>query len=367
MKTLNSLQLSRAIAAWLVVYHHYMQGFHNFQWSTPAGHFFTTVGKFGVDIFFVISGFIMYYTLARGNYTASEFVRRRLLRIVPAYWIATLAFLAVLHVFPSPFTSLFGWNLSSLALSLLFIPHANPAGIGQFPLLTIGWTLNYEMFFYVWLSLMLFLFRSAWFFSCALSMIVLPLFWQHDWPYSAILSSSLLYEFVIGMFVGHLYLRAEALGKSRSASVGTILLLGGGLLYWAGAMHWSILDFSKTPYFWRWGDLTYHFSAAIFVCAALAFEQQVSTLRMLRALRYLGDMSYSTYLVHPIALCIAVYVLGQPQTLPAELFALCVYTAMTLVLSHVSYRWIETGPLMDFLKGALIASQGGRTAGNTQG
>jgi exopolysaccharide production protein ExoZ len=124
-----------------------MQGVHNFRYSTVVGHFFSIVGNFGVDIFFVISGFIMFYTLKRDHYSAREFLLRRILRIVPVYWLMTLAFIPIIYAFPSPFASRFDWDISSLALSLLFIPHQNPSGLGEYPLLTVGWSLNFEMFF----------------------------------------------------------------------------------------------------------------------------------------------------------------------------------------------------------------------------
>ena len=83
--------------------------------------------------------------------------------------------------------------------------------------------------------------------------------------------------------------------------------------------------------------MTVHISAAVFVCAALAFEQVLSrfpTSALVRAFKHLGDISYSTYLVHLIALCIAVNLLEQPQSLFGEVFALGAYTAMTLILSQ---------------------------------
>src|ERR1035437_4102962 len=180
MNTLNSLQILRAIAAWLVVYHHYMQGFHDFNYSTEVGHFFSSVGKFGVDIFFVISGFIMFFTLKRGNYTALDFMLRRMIRIVPVYWFMTLVLIPVIYFFPSANVARNNWNITSLAYSMLFIPHNNPTGIGLYPFLTVGWTLNYEMFFYLWLSLMLLVFRQSWFVACTVSMFAMPLIWKPD-------------------------------------------------------------------------------------------------------------------------------------------------------------------------------------------
>lgn len=355
MNTLNSLQILRAVAAWMVVYHHYMQRLYDFHYSTEVGHFFSAVGPFGVDIFFVISGFIMFYTLRNRDYTPREFVLRRVFRIVPVYWFMTLARVTVAPFAASYGPSHFDWDFSSLALSLLFIPHQNPSGIGIFPLLTVGWTLNYEMFFYVWLSLMLLLFPRAWFVVCTISMLALPLFWNRDWPYASIVGSGRLYEFVFGMFVGSLYLKLRTFVQWKGLPVGVALALTGIGIYWANSRGWSMVNLANTPFFWRLGNMTPHLSAVAIVGAALAFEKHVSRLRALRLLRKLGDMSYSTYLVHPICLLMTVYAFEKPQSLFEEVLAIGAYTTMTLTLSHLSYRWIETGPVMDLLKRALPA------------
>jgi peptidoglycan/LPS O-acetylase OafA/YrhL len=354
----------RAIAAWLVVYHHYMQGFHGFNSTSFVGQFFTQVGPFGVDVFFVVSGFIMVYTLRLGQYTAAEFLLRRVIRIVPAYWFMTLAFMVVLHEFPSTFASRFQWDLSSLALSLLFIPHQHPSGMGGFPLLTVGWTLNYEMFFYAWLSVMLCVFPRAWFGACVASLLAVPVLWNKSWPYGSIVGGNLLYEFALGMVLAQMYLK----GRFTSRYVGASLLVLGILLCWTDFTHRPALNLDRIPLLWRLGlgNLTLHASAAMLVGAALCFEQ-VFRHRAFRAMRALGDISYSTYLVHPLALCVAVYLLGAPpQSRPGEYVALLLYTALTLGLSLLSYRWIEMGPATGLLKRTFLGVRqdaGAATAG----
>jgi len=75
----------------------------------------------------------------------------------------------------------------------------------------------------------------------------------------------------------------------------------------------------------------------------------------LHLFKHLGDVSYSTYLVHPAALCIVIHLMGQPQSLYGQILAIGVYTGMTLVPSYLSHRWIKTGPLTQVLKGRLPA------------
>ena len=130
---LYSLELLRFLAANLVVSYHYL-GFQK--------------NIIGVDIFFVISGFVMMY--ATENNTRIFFLRR-LIRIIPLYWLMTVLFVTILFFFPNLFLQSY-FDLIFLFKSLMFIPFENNGvgpGFGHSPYLFIGWTLNYEIFFYL--------------------------------------------------------------------------------------------------------------------------------------------------------------------------------------------------------------------------
>ena len=104
-------------------------------------------GGAGVDIFFVISGFIMVYTTMDREITPWSFMADRIARIVPAYWAATLGVFFLALVAPSLLqTSHMQWG--ELFKSLVFVPFRKANGLVQ-PVLFVGWTLNYEMFFYL--------------------------------------------------------------------------------------------------------------------------------------------------------------------------------------------------------------------------
>ena len=141
-----SLQWLRALAAWMVVFHHYIQVYRDFEPENKIEAFFTYHGSLGVDIFFVLSGLVMAMSISRGHVSAARFCRDRATRIIPAYWLATMVFLAVL-----PFANwdavsfLHGSTLRDVLFSMLFIPHEHASGIGYIPVLTVGWTLNFEM------------------------------------------------------------------------------------------------------------------------------------------------------------------------------------------------------------------------------
>jgi len=122
-RTLYSIQYLRALAACSVIFPHT-------SWTGQVG------GQQGVDVFFVISGFIMMFVSTRES-EPIEFIRSRAIRIIPLYWLATLA---------TALISTPGWRHS--LLSALFVPHIDPNG-GMYPVVLQGWTLVYEVFFYL--------------------------------------------------------------------------------------------------------------------------------------------------------------------------------------------------------------------------
>src|SRR5262245_15423733 len=133
---LYNLHLLRVIAALSVVYFHTT--------SVAGLNLPYDVGSRGVDVFFVISGFIIAYI---GTSKPEQFLRRRLIRVVPFYWAATLCVFALVAVAPRFFRST-NANVPHLLMSLLFVPHESVAG-EMHPTLVLGWSLNFEMFFYV--------------------------------------------------------------------------------------------------------------------------------------------------------------------------------------------------------------------------
>jgi len=144
------IQYLRAFAAMSVVWLHAIE-----QMPGAGATFDLHFGASGVDVFFVISGFIMLATTRGRDTTAAGFLVRRLLRVAPLYWLATLAMLAGSLLAPAAFHTL-RYSAATVVESLLFIPHWSLAFPGNaWPVLVPGWTLNYEMFFYVLFALSL--------------------------------------------------------------------------------------------------------------------------------------------------------------------------------------------------------------------
>ena len=285
MPKILSIQYLRAAAALMVVFFHadgMAQEFFNFS-GLPFG-------AAGVDIFFVISGFIMWITTASERTTPASFAMNRIVRIVPLYWAMTLLLYGGWLMFRDPATLPSLWNL---ARSLLFIPFVSPRTGEIQPLLIAGWTLNFEMFFYAVFACGLLLARRhrALFVCTILSALVAsPLVMSPSSAVALTYTSPLLIEFMIGCLLGIMY---ERKALPRPAVAVFLLMTGCGLLLASGML--SAANISAVRFF-HWG-----MPAFLIVTGALGLEP---SLRDWRLPRLLGDASYSIYLTHGVVLSV---------------------------------------------------------------
>lgn len=318
---LNSIQLLRAIAAWVVVGHHFMQILYGVSEVGFVGGLFSKYGALGVDLFFVISGFVIYHATVDKQISPTRFLVMRLIRIVPAYWFFTLTTAMVLY-FSATFIPLTQLESGFLLKSLFFIPASNPSGIGFFPLLTPGWSLNFEMFFYVIFALALLVSNSYRF--LALFMGVTFLQWiapalGSPWTY---FHNNIVFEFLLGVAVAVIYREGWLSRLSIAHSVFLLLLAIVIIAIKGGAHHYL---FAGVP-------------CALIVIAALAQEKHFATKSFFIAL---GDWSYSTYLCHVLVLSAANFYMIYYE-LPIVLVLFFVI-ATVLIISMLSFTIIEQG------------------------
>ncbi len=292
MTQIWSIQYLRGLAALGVVL------FHTFE-SQPEKF---TVGAAGVDVFFVISGMVM-WGLTQGRPAApGQFLWRRIARVVPLYWLVTLAVAALVTLRPG-----YLWMTSAepahIALSLLFVPHVNPAGAVA-PLLLQGWTLNYEMFFYALFALLLFLPQGFRLPALGATMLALAAFGALARPLGAIAAfytDPLILEFAAGAGLGWAWSR----GLLRGRWIGLLLLAAGfGVL---AAEHWGLA--LPYPRVIRWG-----LPALAIVAGALCLEAAGGVARA-PFLKAVGDGSYATYLVHVVVVEVVHRALGGTDIL----------------------------------------------------
>ncbi|MFW6752538.1 acyltransferase family protein [Pseudomonas glycinae] len=315
---LISVQALRALAAWAVVCHHFMQIFFDFEARGPIGQLFIDKGAVGVDIFFVISGLVIFLSSEGKALPPARFLLYRLFRIVPAYWLYTVL-MALLVVFARPLLPDQTVDWSHLLLSLLFIPTENPGGYGIYPTLNVGWTLNYEMLFYVLFAwALLFRLQVRLLVVAALLFAVCQAWTGFGWV-SEFYRSDIVYEFLLGISIGMFY---------RRGWIGPALWLP---LLGIGAALLAIYYLPPDPRLLNWGV-----PSAVLVMASLALERHVERNRLLKLL---GDCSYSVYLMHVLVLSAGGYLARRYGINPYLMFVVC---ALAIVIgSWLSYEWVE--------------------------
>ncbi|MND19852.1 Acyltransferase family protein [compost metagenome] len=317
---LYSLQALRAFAAWVVVCHHFMQIFFDFQASGPIGQLLTDRGAAGVDIFFVISGLVIYLSTCDKAIEPRQFLLNRALRIVPAYWFYTALMATLLLAFSQwmPHQA-FTWH--HLLLSLLFIPAENPGGYGLYPTLNVGWTLNFEMFFYLLFGLAFLVRQRHHQLLVTAALLLASEILGRLGVLSRFYSNDIIYEFLLGIGLGVLH-RRGLIHHGRWLPL-ALLAVASLAIYHLDAsrrlLHWGV-------------------PSAMIVLAFVALEPVFRGNRLLKAL---GDCSYSVYLVHVLVLYAGWFASQRLQLNPYLVFALCVPSIG--LMSWFSYQWLERG------------------------
>ncbi|WP_176508799.1 MULTISPECIES: acyltransferase family protein [Pseudomonas] len=317
---LNSIQILRALAAWLVVGHHIIQLYYKSSTSGIASEILHKYGAIGVDLFFIISGFVIYASASKKLTSPADFAKNRLIRIVPAYWVFTLITAAILIYAPNsiPLTSL---EPIFLIKSLFFIPAQNPSGIGLYPLMTVGWTLNYEISFYAVFFISLFLPQKMRIASLFAGVALIQFAASKAGEPFSFYKNAIVWEFLLGVAIQIAYQRGLIFRITPALAVSAVLLAICTIAY-AGPV-------SHDPY--KSG-----LPCAVILCAAVSQERFFPKHNFLVKL---GDWSYSTYLSHVLVICLAIYISEQFQVNDYVLM-LCV-CALTLGISMVSFSIIE--------------------------
>lgn len=322
-----SLQILRAVAAWVVVFHHYMQMFYNFKYDSFLGAAFSNYGSFGVDVFFVISGFVMYVSAKNPSIDAYSFMVKRVFRIAPVYWFYSFVMLGFIFLFPVEF-SYTDYNFHSFFASLFFYPNLNPSGIGLFPLHTVGWTLNYEMVFYLILAFSILLSKQRAIIICSVLIVLLPYVWPKSFPFSQILTSFSLYLFLGGVLVSAISSSKWFSSLSGYQGLLSLMVLGFGVFCFRYSyLHWSLKLVS---------------AIAIVFSVALMSKYFSANNVLVRFLVKAGDYSYSTYLVHVFVIGLALHLFGNELSQVAEAMVIFLVTLLVYFSSKYSFIFLES-------------------------
>ena len=321
MKTLYGIQYLRAFAALAVVLFHAAE--------RSDSHF--QIGAVGVDVFFVISGFIMWTISERRPVTPLRFLFDRLQRIAPSYWLVTAIMIAgaIAGLFPN-----MKLTAGHILGSMIFIPVRSPSNDMIWPVLVQGWTLNYEMFFYAIFAVGLLLSRRIRLASIAsvfVAFVIAGIIFNPQSPVLLTYTRPIILEFVAGIILAQLWLS----GKMPGAVAGIVLIVAA--LSGFAAIQLLRLDFN---------ELTCGPLAVALVFGTVSLERS-GKLPTIPLLTYLGNSSYSIYLWHTLAVSVMIKLLAHTE-IPSDV-ATFICLVSGVLLGVCAYELAEK-PLRNLLK-----------------
>jgi exopolysaccharide production protein ExoZ len=333
---LSSIQWLRAIAAIMVAMHHalYYSDVLGYQFS---GREFLDL-SFGIHIFFVVSGFIMIHTTRDfGDANAwRQFLARRLIRVVPLYWLLTTV--VVIGVIISPHSIEIATDKIQYILgSYFFIPVLRTDGDLR-PILGQGWTLDYEMFFYFTFTFAVLLPRRWGVSILTLGFLVLA--WvgrdlDKSTPVIFTWTDGMILEFLAGVYVGLAYEKNCRL-PGWVATLFIVVGLGLGVLDFAG------------PTFVVAG-----IPAALMV-GGFVLGPQMKDSFATRLLARVGDASYSLYLTHAIILKLfyQAWITAVGDRLPVSVFLIS--SMFAAILAGLLVYYLVERPMTEYLRRKLL-------------
>jgi exopolysaccharide production protein ExoZ len=281
----RSIQLLRGLAALLVVFVHDAGAYDFFMalagFKQPSALSFGNLrlfGASGVHLFFVISGFVI--ALQKNQIGLPGFVQfsiNRIKRIMPPYWIATFIFVAI-----TPGNTFNTWT--NVTKSLLFVPIGD-----HYPVLNVGWTLNYEMYFYALFAFTVVLIGARSFTVIVAVMVLMVAGSWSDSPWANLTGSLIVLEFALGVVVHAIY------RSSIVSRLSPLVLAVGALLFFSTAIWFKPAMRTGNENVLAWGLPSF-----LIVLGAVSWEYKARFPLRKTALTFIGDASYSIYLVHTL-------------------------------------------------------------------
>jgi exopolysaccharide production protein ExoZ len=352
MKNLNSIQTLRFFAAFIVLLYHIRETIVIN--DVLIGELLFRNGAIGVDVFFVISGFIMEFSIKEDYYPKKyslKFFVKRLSRIIPLYFLATflyIIFFSNIHNLVQP------WFIKEIFKAFAFIPidfkHVGPF-YGQ-PILIVGWTLNYEMFFYAIFSISLIFSKIRYHFliSIAVSfLIIIPIINQfmlqgklyEALPYLKLCSNTINYDFIFGVLIGFVY-------KKRKVLFNYFFLI---VLFSTSVILFCIQ--LMTNYLYGYGLEGWGISSALIVFSLLYLERDYG-MKFSKYFVWGGGISYSIYLLHVLVFfaLLNIYQFFNFSEKSIILTLLCI--SITMAVSQLSRFLIEIR-LSEWIKNKIFA------------
>lgn len=291
-KTIRSMEGVRGIAAFLVFIVHYVTLFEPLllQGSITAyiASYLHSMGDIGVDLFFVLSGYLIYGMLIKRPRPFNSYIFRRIQRIYPTFSAVFLFYICLSVIFPSESKIPEGWENAIIFLieNFLLLP-------GLFDLsamITVAWSLSYEFFYYLLIPLLIAL----------LSM--------RSWPAIQriifFISVSILFFCYFAIYGGHIRLLMFVAGILLYETIEnkyfkTIPPLGIPAFLIAMFLVYYLKDIGADT---RWKHFSLYILFYIFCLECFISSGFLTQMASSKPLRWFGNMSYSYYLIHGVTL-----------------------------------------------------------------
>ena len=330
---LYSINLIRCFAALFVVFFHINK----------------SIGSFGVDIFFVLSGFLMTKILCEKNLSFSKFIYHRMSRIIPIYWLATFLIYILVIFIPESFNNTEA-NFIHFLKSIFFIPFFKNENILH-PMLAVGWTLNYEFYFYIICSVSI-LFGKKYNFYFIVFLLTFLYFAAHVFKnlppnILAFISNFIYLEFIYGIGIYYLIKKINLFNFDRLSNYIFLLLVISIFVLIYIDYYIPISNYNRFIYF--------GIPSSMIVCLTILLESSFkfsTNNALLRFFIIIGDSSYSIYIFHLFIIGfinLLLYYLG------VELYFYIYFplTMISVVLFGIFVNYIFDKKILYFLRGKI--------------
>ncbi len=329
-----SVQYLRGVAALLVVLHHIglKERQYNIGWS------WLHIGYTGVDLFFIISGFIMCYTTDGKSIPFGKFLGARITRILPMYWLVTILALFIFIIKPELVNTSGG--KTSIWASFTLIPN------GDKYLINNGWTLSFEFFYYIIFTCVLF-FTNTYkiqFISVLICLLaIIGLLMHPENIYFNFMTNPVLLEFMLGMIAFHIIKHRLCPNAMAYLSI----TIGASVLVYQN-QHGLIFDTplgrvisAGIPFF------------MIFIGTVTLEDYFTSNKNVFfKSIEELGNSSYSLYLVHPFLLSLGTIIAKYLGLTKIPFLFTTLLLSSSIIAGWLSYKMIEL-PLNRFIRNSI--------------
>lgn len=348
-KTLYSIQYMRGVAALVVVLFHFKVFLNNVYTQKDLGLILFNNGAVGVDLFFMLSGFIIAYSTKKDSSSYNFFIKR-FFRIYPVYAIMMLIMITFLP-----------WvQFDKTFIRSLFFLHKNYESQGpyfSYSTIQAAWTLTYEVMFYALFVFSMIITHKYRIILTSILIISLNLFFQllfndgysivgsasanysgHFAFLIKIFSSPMMLEFVVGMAIYSIYEIVTTNGNKKGVYTLMKYTISISLSY-------SIMCYMSG--FNRFHGLTGFGLSAICVILPLVIYEKLYSMRKYESLLFLGNISYSMYISHLVILAVLNYTKPEFFTSINGFSKLALMLIFTVIFSSIIHDFIEK-PIISF-------------------